>query len=126
DPQQVERTTIEDVRIAISDWQFNWGPENTWEKQFNDRLHAQQEHNSTFRSVDMFFSICDDHVQSGREILGDLRKITAGYCRNGRVMKDKFFQIYDMLTIVLLEVKFFEVKLDEYAPSIPTFVCTLL
>ncbi|KAG1777173.1 hypothetical protein EV702DRAFT_970129, partial [Suillus placidus] len=107
-------------RIAISDWQFNWGPENTWEKQFNDRLRAQQERNSTFCSVDMFFGICDDHVQSGWEILGDLRKITAGYCRNGRVMKDKFFQIYDMLAIVLLEVKFFEVKLDEYAPSIPT------
>ncbi|KAG2342579.1 hypothetical protein BDR05DRAFT_948930 [Suillus weaverae] len=119
-PQQVERTTVEDVHIAICDWQFNWGPENTWEKQFNNCLCAQQEHNSTFRLVDTFLSICDDHVQSGQEILRDLRKITASYCRNGRVMKDKFIQIYDMLTIILSELKFFEVKLDEYAPSIPT------
>ncbi|KAG1871808.1 hypothetical protein DFJ58DRAFT_652397, partial [Suillus subalutaceus] len=112
-------TTVEDVRIAISDWQFNWGPENMWEKQFNDCLCAQQECNSTFRLVDTFFSICEDHVQSGREILSDLRKIAVGYCRNGRVMKDKFIQIYDMLTVILSEVRFFEVKLDEYAPSIP-------
>lgn len=69
--------------------------------------------------MDTFFNICEDHVQTGREILSDLRKISVGYCRNGRVKKDKFIQIYDMLTIVLSEVKFFEVKLDEYAPSIP-------
>ncbi|KAG1746998.1 hypothetical protein EDD22DRAFT_785739, partial [Suillus occidentalis] len=112
-------STIEDVCIAISEWQFNWGPEHTWEKQFNDHLCAQQECNSTFRSVDTFFNICEDHVQAGREILSNLRKISVGYCRNGRVKKDKFIQIYDMLTIVLSEVKFFKVKLDEYAPSIP-------
>lgn len=118
-PQHIERATIKEVRIAIHDWQFNWGPEHSWEKQFNDQLRAQQECNLAFHSVDDFFSICEDHTQSGREILGDLRKIAVDYCKNGRVTKDKFLQIFDMLTVVLSEVKFFEVKLDEYAPSIP-------
>lgn len=69
--------------------------------------------------MDDFFSLCDTHVQAGREILHDLRDLANANCRSGKVRRDRFIQLYDMLETVLPEVKFFEVKLDEYAPSIP-------
>ena len=34
-------------------------------------------------------------------------------------IRDLFLQGFDMVTAVTSEVKFFEVKLDEYAPSVP-------
>ncbi|KAG2058446.1 hypothetical protein BDR06DRAFT_875837, partial [Suillus hirtellus] len=69
--------------------------------------------------VDDFFSLCETHVQAGRNILGDLRNLVLAYCRSRRAQKDRFLQLYEMLEVVLSEVRFFEIKLDEYAPSIP-------
>ncbi|KAG1814561.1 hypothetical protein EV424DRAFT_1348742 [Suillus variegatus] len=43
DPHQREPTTIKAVRSAVSEWQFNWGPESSWEKQFNDQLQLHRE-----------------------------------------------------------------------------------
>ncbi|KAI6021071.1 hypothetical protein EDC04DRAFT_2607345 [Pisolithus marmoratus] len=43
-------------------------------------------------------------------------------CEKGLASTDHFFrecEIFDLLEVVLLEVKFFEVKLDEYAPAVP-------
>ncbi|KAG2122393.1 hypothetical protein BD769DRAFT_1316860, partial [Suillus cothurnatus] len=70
--------------------------------------------------VDDFFSLCNTHAQAGQEILYDLRYLANANCRCRRVRRDRFIQLYDMLEMVLPEVKFFEVKLDEYAPSIPS------
>ncbi|KIK40550.1 hypothetical protein CY34DRAFT_87143 [Suillus luteus UH-Slu-Lm8-n1] len=118
DPHQREPTTMQAVRLAVSEWQFNWGPESSWEKHFNDQLQLHQERPS-HSAVDNFFSLCDTHVQAGREILRDLRDLVNANCRSGKVRRDRFLQLYDMLETVLPEVKFFEVKLDEYTPSIP-------
>lgn len=119
DPTQSAPTTLEAVRLAISEWQFNWGPEGSWEKHFNDRLRHHRERESACRAVDDFFSLCETHAQAGRDILGDLRNLVLAYCRSRRAQKDRFLQLYEMLEVVLSEVRFFEIKLDEYAPSIP-------
>jgi hypothetical protein len=107
------------VQFAVSEGQFNWGPESSWEKQFNDQLQLHREWPAR-SAVDDFFSLCDTHVQAGQEILYDLRYLANANCRSGRVRRDRCIQLYDMLEMVLPEVKFFEVKLDEYALSIPS------
>jgi hypothetical protein len=58
-------------------------------------------------------------VKAGREILRDLR----GVGLNSRIgsaieVRDIFLQTYDMILAVASEVKFFEVKLDEFAPAV--------
>ncbi|KAI6111208.1 hypothetical protein F5141DRAFT_1003586 [Pisolithus sp. B1] len=32
---------------------------------------------------------------------------------------DTYLQIFDLLEVVLSEAKFFEIKLDKYAPAVP-------
>jgi hypothetical protein len=107
------------MQFTISEGQFNWGPESLWEKQFNNQLQLHREQLS-HSAVDGFFSLCNTHVQAGWEILYDLRYLANANCRSGRVRRDRFIQLYDMLEMVLPKVKFFEVKLDEYATSIPS------
>lgn len=56
----------------------------------------------------------------GRDILKDL-KFVASVSGNSMPdeIRDLFLQGYDMVIGVASEVKFFEVKLDEYAPATP-------
>ncbi|KAI6094751.1 hypothetical protein EDD16DRAFT_1502779 [Pisolithus croceorrhizus] len=32
---------------------------------------------------------------------------------------DTYLQIFDLLEVILSEVRFFEIKLDKYAPAVP-------
>lgn len=110
-PTQSAPTTVEAVRLAISEWQFNWGPEGSWEKHCNDRLRLHQEQESACRAVDDFFSSCETHAQAGQDILGDLRNLVLAYCRSRRAQKDRFPQLYEMLEVVLSEVRFLKSNL---------------
>ena len=39
----------------------------------------------------------------------------------GHKVSDSYEQVFDLLTSLLTELRFFEVKLDEYAPVFPLF-----
>jgi hypothetical protein len=107
------------LRIEIANWAYGWGPENLWEKRFNDELCSAREQSGQ-PTVDQFFTECERHVREGREILYDLKFMAAVSCDSTHdEIRDLFLQGYDMVMAVTSEVKFFEVKLDEFAPLVP-------
>jgi hypothetical protein len=56
----------------------------------------------------------------GREILRDLKFVASVSCNSTyNEIRDLFIQGFEMAIAVTSEVKFFEVKLDEYAPATP-------
>ncbi|KAG1734415.1 uncharacterized protein EDB91DRAFT_1030108, partial [Suillus paluster] len=65
-----------------------------------------------------FFSQCEAHTTDSQQLLNELKCIAYSPC-NGRLARDKCIQLHDLLSVVLSEVRFFEVKLDEYAPAVP-------
>ncbi|KAH7922362.1 hypothetical protein BV22DRAFT_1131521 [Leucogyrophana mollusca] len=118
DATSVAPPTVLSVRQSVVDWQISWGPESAWGKAFNDTLRKAREHGH--RGADQFFADCDRHAREGRTILRDLKRLAYGPCRGGgKHVREQFIHIHDMLLAVVSEVKFFEVKLDEYAPAVP-------
>jgi hypothetical protein len=116
-------TIILDLRLAIVNWTFDWGAENFWDRRFNHELATAR--NQGHRAIDAFFEKCDQHAKEGRGILCDLK-----FAAELRVdstfdeIRDLFLQGYDMVLSVASEVKFFEVKLDEYCPAVPSTQCS--
>lgn len=107
------------LRIEVVNWGYDWGPEHHWEKKFNDELSLARSHGGQ-PAIDHFFTECEQHAQEGRDILHDLKFVAAVSCNSTHdEIRDLFLQGYDMVMAVTSEVKFFEVKLDEYAPSMP-------
>jgi hypothetical protein len=112
-------SNIRALRIEVVNWSYNWGPENLWEKKFNDELRSARS-NGGQPSVDHFFIECEEHAKEGRRILYDLKFVAAVLCNSTHAeIRDLFLQGYDMAIAVTAEAKFFEVKLDEYAPAVP-------
>lgn len=73
--------------------------------------------------LDEFFNELDEHTEIGRDILKELRYAGAGTCVGEYgVFIDLFVQGFDMAVDIASELKFFEVKLDEFAPVVPTTV----
>ena len=73
--------------------------------------------------LDEFFEELDEHAREGRNILKELRYAGAGACVGEYgVFVDLFVQGFDMAIDITSEVKFFEVKLDEFAPFVPATV----
>ena len=114
---------IRALRLQVTNWAYGWGPESMWEKTFNDQLGTAQEKGRA--AVDRFFNDCDGHAQEGREILRDLKFVAEVSCNSTPdEIRDLFLQGYEMVMAVASEVKFFEVKLDEYAPAVPSTAMT--
>ena len=113
-----ELPSLKKVRQLIAVWQSEWGAESTWPKKFHEQLkHAQ---GSGWHATDSFFSQCVDHIEEGRQLLWLLRSIThKGFRGMGCKVLDLYEQVFDLLTSLLTEIRFFEVKLDEYAPVFP-------
>ncbi|KAG1724203.1 uncharacterized protein EDB91DRAFT_1062948 [Suillus paluster] len=108
--------SMAEMRLLIGQWQYCWGPNNLWEKMFNEKLRSAQDQGSG--SVNDFFSQCKAHTTDGQQLLNELKHIAYSPC-NGRLARDKCIQLHDLLSVVLSEVRFFEVKFDEYAPAVP-------
>ncbi|KAI5992261.1 hypothetical protein EDC04DRAFT_2587035, partial [Pisolithus marmoratus] len=109
---------LEKVRQLITDWQSKWGVESTWSKKF----HAQPKHvqGRGQLATDVFFSQCEAHVEDGRQLVWLLRSITHKVFRGmGHKVADLYEQVFELLTSLLTELHFFEVKLDDYAPISP-------
>jgi hypothetical protein len=114
---------IRALRIHITNWQYPWGPENTWEKTFNDQLAAARDEGRT--TIDNFFLDMEAHVREGRNILRDLKFVAeVSFSNTPDEIRDLFLQGYEMVMTVASEVKFCEVKLDEYAPAVPLMQMT--
>lgn len=116
-------TIIRELRLAVANWTCHWGPENLWGKRFHDELTEAR--NEGHCAVDAFFECWVKHVKEGRKILLDLK-----FAAELRVdstfdeIRDLFLQGYEMVVGVTSEVKFFEVKLDEYCPATPSTQCS--
>ncbi|KAH7918252.1 hypothetical protein BV22DRAFT_1024900, partial [Leucogyrophana mollusca] len=106
------------LRYRINEWRMEWGLESEWSKTFYECLQRARDHSP--RATDKFFVDCEEHAREGRRILSALRQIVHSPSQGGRAqVEDHFIQVYDILLAVVSEVRFFEVKLDEYAPSVP-------
>ncbi|KAI6142302.1 hypothetical protein EDD17DRAFT_1446196, partial [Pisolithus thermaeus] len=109
---------LEKVRQLITDWKSEWGMESTWPKKFHEQLKYAQGWGRL--ATDVFFSQCEAHVEDGRRLLWLLRSTTCkGFRGMGCKVTDLYEQVFDLLTSVLTELRFFEVKLDDYAPISP-------
>ncbi|KAI6000451.1 hypothetical protein EDD15DRAFT_2122773, partial [Pisolithus albus] len=87
-------------------------------KKFHEELKHVQ--GSGQLASDTFFSQCEAHVEGRRWLLCPLRSITCkGFRGMGYKVVDSYEQVFDLLTSLLTELRFFEVKLDEYAPISP-------
>lgn len=70
-------------------------------------------------ALDSFFESCERHAKLGRTFLSDLKNVSlVSHIRNPDEIRDFFLQTYEMVLAVASEVKFFEVKLDEFAPAV--------
>ncbi|KAI6021331.1 hypothetical protein BKA83DRAFT_4011231, partial [Pisolithus microcarpus] len=102
---------LKKVRQLIANWQSKWGTESTWLKKFHKQLKLASE---------AFFSQCEAHIEDRRQLLWLLRSITCkGFRGTGYKVVDSYKQVFNLLTSLLTELCFFEVKLDEYAPISP-------
>ncbi|KAL4064384.1 hypothetical protein J3A83DRAFT_4101398, partial [Scleroderma citrinum] len=77
-------------------------------------------------SADQFFKECETHAHIGCCLIHGLRQLVQELCHSrgsqGKLC-DMFLQIFNLLIAVVSEVKFFKVKLHEYAPSDPLSTC---
>ena len=104
--------------------QYDWGPKNPWDLEFNTQLSIVRDDGQ--RAVDTFFRNCETHTIEGREILRDLKFVASVSCNSTHdEIRDLFIQGFEMAIAVTSEVKFFEVKLDEYAPVTSTSKCQI-
>ncbi|KAI6116968.1 hypothetical protein EV401DRAFT_2073024 [Pisolithus croceorrhizus] len=109
---------LEKVRQLITDWQSEWGAELTWPKKFHEQLKLAQGRGRL--ASEAFFLQCEAHVEDGRQLLWLLRSVMRkGFRGIGYKVVDSYKQVFDLLTSLLTELRFFEVKLDEYAPISP-------
>lgn len=112
---------IRNVRFRYLNWTYNWGPENLWESKFDELLREARKISQV--DVDELFEAFDKHARRGRDILTELRYAGAGTCVGEHgVFIDLFVQGFDMAVDITSEVKFFEVKLDEFSPAVPFVV----
>ncbi|KAI6041991.1 hypothetical protein EDC04DRAFT_2564849, partial [Pisolithus marmoratus] len=109
---------LKHIRQLITDWQSEWGAESTWPKRFHEQIKHAQGRGQL--ATDLFFSQCEAHIEEGRQLIWLLRSITCkGFRGVGHKAADSYEQVFDLLTSLLTELHFFEVKLDDYAPISP-------
>ncbi|KAH7918000.1 hypothetical protein BV22DRAFT_1134936 [Leucogyrophana mollusca] len=103
--------TLAALRVQVNEWQVKWGSETAWGKRFDAALQRSRE--GGWRATDEFYNGCEQHALRGRAILARIREILQTLSRGAREdIADQLLQVYDISTLVLSEVRFFEVKLD--------------
>ncbi|KAH7903145.1 hypothetical protein BJ138DRAFT_1184570 [Hygrophoropsis aurantiaca] len=118
-PDHRSEPTLESLRESIDRWKVDWGPQVSWNKEFNKALARARETPGT-TSVDRFFNECEKHTLEGWAILNHIKSIAQGSWTGGaRRIGEQVVQLHDMLLEVVCEVKFFEFRYDEYSPIVP-------
>ena len=97
-------------------WSWDWGPENAWEIKFQRKLKLVRDMGGV--QLDGFLEDIEKHVKKGRTFLYQLKNIEAGRSIGDEDLLDFFAQGLEMAIKIISEVKFFEVKLDKYAPVV--------
>ena len=107
---------IRNLRLQYTNWTYNLGPRNLWETWFNAILD-----NATCESqvaVDEPLVELAEHAHQGRDILTEIKYAGSGRCNEEYgVLMDLFVQGFELVVGLMSEIKFFEVKLDKYAPA---------
>ncbi|KAH7904273.1 hypothetical protein BJ138DRAFT_1119564 [Hygrophoropsis aurantiaca] len=107
--------TLTALQVKVNEWQVKWGPETAWGKYFDSAL--QHSRKKGWESTDHFFHECEQHALKGRAILRSVREhVQMPHTSDREMIGDQLLQVYDMLMMVLSEVRFFEVKLDSLCP----------
>lgn len=111
-------SNIRQARLNYMNWDWCWGPESQWEKEFNVQLQGARQKGQPY--IDDFFRLCQAHANDGRMLLEDLKQAAEMDCDGSpEVIRDLFFQGFDLTVAITSQVKFFEVKVDQYAPAVP-------
>ncbi|KAF8842045.1 hypothetical protein BDN67DRAFT_900257 [Paxillus ammoniavirescens] len=109
--------TLPELRLLIDQWHTDWDLEAEWERNFHLNLRMAQEDGRS--NTDLFFHGIEAHAIEGRRILRALRHVARGLCKGARKCdEDAHLQVFDLGVAIMSEIKFFEVKLQEYTPSI--------
>lgn len=109
---------IKRLRIEHANWtKCHIGPESAWDSAFNT-FFAQACKDG---ERDRFLSGVLEHSTEGRYLLRDLKALgDAGLDSTPDEIRDLFMQGFELAVSTMAEVKFFELKLDQYAPTIPS------
>lgn len=112
------QSRMKDIRSTTIAWSWDWGPENAWEVKFQRKMKQARDRGGG--AVDIFIEDIELHAKQGRTILHRLRSIQIGRSLGEPEsnLLDFFAQALEMGIQITSEVKFFEVKLDEYAPVV--------
>lgn len=99
------------------EWKCDWGTESAWPQVFNQRLTAARQGGHV--AIDEFFQWSQEHADNGRAILRDLQNmVDALHISTQEEIADLFVQGYQLTMDITSEVKFFEVKVNEFAPAV--------
>ncbi|EIW78049.1 hypothetical protein CONPUDRAFT_75784 [Coniophora puteana RWD-64-598 SS2] len=112
-------SSVAAIRAEIQDWTLEWGSEKDWAVEFHRELRRAEAHPPD--GVDSWVNFLDDHVRHGRDILVALKNVNMKEVfEDPLVVQDIFTQVLELTHHVLSEVVFISVKLDEYAPALPS------
>ncbi|KAG1885848.1 uncharacterized protein F5891DRAFT_1201574 [Suillus fuscotomentosus] len=111
-PCSCDVPTLQALEILVGQWQKDWGSESTmWNEVFDTELACSRAKGEW--ATTLFFDQVAQRAMDGRMLLESIRDVVhthCSYCRE-RLKYDAIL-LYDLLVLVLSEVKFFEVKLD--------------
>lgn len=107
------------VQSSYHRWTYidnrGWGPETRWPEVFEDDLGRAEavgprKREQLFRSLDL-------HCTQGREMLQELKEggnMSRAVRSDADLVRDTFLQTFDFVNLILSEVKFVEVKIDQH------------
>lgn len=103
------------VRHKYHNWTYthSWGPENRWTQALAGELEGA---GGGPMQVERLFESLSLHCEEGREMLQELHhagSMSKEVRRDADVVRDIFLQSFDLLTIILSELKFIEIKVDQ-------------
>ncbi|EGO04890.1 hypothetical protein SERLA73DRAFT_149228 [Serpula lacrymans var. lacrymans S7.3] len=107
------------IECAFGAWGIGWGPQSGWNKHFHRELDFARVKRQL--GVDYLFLRWDEHVRVGRVILGRIKLFILTHL--GRTAPTELIavslRIFEMIVSLMLEVRFFELKLEEYVAVVP-------
>lgn len=115
--------TLQQLRVEVTKWAKNWGPEGSWDalaEEWVTDIQKRYRQSEVNELLDDLFTDWNNHAREGRVLLRRLQAATEDIdpttLNSLTELQALFLQGYGMVVEVLSEVKFFEIKLDEYAP----------
>ncbi|EGN97674.1 hypothetical protein SERLA73DRAFT_75335 [Serpula lacrymans var. lacrymans S7.3] len=107
------------IECAFGAWGIEWGPQSGWNKHFHRELDFARAKGQLV--VDYLFLRWDEHIRVGRVILGRIKLFNLTHL--ARTAPTELMavglRIFEMIVSLMSEVRFFELKLEEYAAVVP-------